>query len=173
MNLTCNCGATSNLREQHGAVMGCCYLRTIVSEAVQQSVGVRDNWDLVPIRPCDRLYQCYTDVERSKQLCGGQSSKFIVHSTATLLCSPTCTSHVGANMSKDITVHRSHMDQVLAYHFQTTMRALEGGLGMRLVLAMHVHQQQNLLFFQVSFKLLWERSFEKTYPKLYLLQLHH
>ena len=69
MYLTCNCGATSNLREQHDAVMGCCYLRAVVSEIIQQSVRVRDNGDLVPIRPCDRLYQCHTDVEHSKQLC--------------------------------------------------------------------------------------------------------
>ena len=60
---------TNNSREQHGTVVGCSYLRTIVSEAVQQNLRVGGNCDLVPIRPCDRLYQCHTDVEHSKQLC--------------------------------------------------------------------------------------------------------
>ena len=70
---------TNNSREQHGAVVGCSYLRTVVSEALQQSLRVGGNCDLVPIRPCDWLYQCHTDVEHPKQLCGG--SKFIVQST--------------------------------------------------------------------------------------------
>ena len=60
---------TNNSREQHGTVVGCSYLRTVVSEALQQGLRVGGNWDLVPIRPCDRLYQCHTDVKHSKQLC--------------------------------------------------------------------------------------------------------
>ena len=42
-----------NSREQHDAVVGCSYLRTVVSEAVQQGLRTCSNCDLVSIRPRD------------------------------------------------------------------------------------------------------------------------